>query len=400
VGKEEELRAQAEVESEVRMAEILGRPTTPEQPVTEPEVEAPEAVFEEPEVKLYEEPVVEAAEPEPVAEAAEDVLSGDDALAWLESLTVGKEEELRAQAEVESETRMAEILGRPTTPEQPVPEPEVEAPEAVFEELEPELEDTLYEEPVAEAVEPELEAEAPVVEEPEPEPIIQMVEEPVAEAAEPELEAEALPVEEPEPEPVTQMLEEPVVEAAELELEAETPAVEEPEPEPVTQLLEEPVSEAVERELAVETPAVEEPELEVVTPPVEEPEPEPVMQVAEEPEPVTLMVEEPVAEAAGPTQDELDEMRNHLKRKRSDHETRLKLSRALWNIGEIKEAMKNYGTLIKSGAKMGEIYEDLQQYLTTHPKDSDVLRTLGDAYMKDGDLDRALEIYNEAMNTL
>ena len=99
-------------------------------------------------------------------------------------------------------------------------------------------------------------------------------------------------------------------------------------------------------------------------------------------------------------EDELDEMRNHLKRKRSDHDTRLKLSRALWSTGEIKEAMKNYGTLIKSGAKMGEIYEDLQQYLTTHPKDSDLLRTLGDAYMKDGDLDRALEIYNEAMNTL
>jgi cytochrome c-type biogenesis protein CcmH/NrfG len=62
--------------------------------------------------------------------------------------------------------------------------------------------------------------------------------------------------------------------------------------------------------------------------------------------------------------------------------------------------MKNYGTLIKSGAKMGEIYEDLQEYLQTHPKNSDVLRTLGDAYMKDGDLDRALEIYNEAMHTL
>ncbi len=93
-------------------------------------------------------------------------------------------------------------------------------------------------------------------------------------------------------------------------------------------------------------------------------------------------------------------MRNHLKRKRSDHNTRLTYSRALCDAGDIKEAMKNYGVLIKSGAKMEEIYQDLQAYLETNPKDSDVLRTLGDAYMKDGVLERALEIYNEAMSIL
>ncbi len=45
-------------------------------------------------------------------------LSGDDALAWLESLTSGKEDELRAQAELDSEARIAEIMGRRTTPVQ------------------------------------------------------------------------------------------------------------------------------------------------------------------------------------------------------------------------------------------------------------------------------------------
>ncbi len=54
---------------------------------------------------------VEAAQV--VAPAEEDeLMSGDDALAWLQSFTVGKEEELQALAERESADRVAEILGR------------------------------------------------------------------------------------------------------------------------------------------------------------------------------------------------------------------------------------------------------------------------------------------------
>ena len=252
----------------------------------------------EPEMEVIKEPMAEVAEAELFAEAvltapeAEgDLMSGDDALAWLESLTIGKEEELRAQAEVDSEARIAEILGRRTTPDRV--EPVEEAVVETVSELEPELEATVIQETVAEAAEPELLAEVPAVSEPEPEPEMEVIEEAMAEVAE--------------------QLEET----------------------------------AQDSEL-----------------------------------------------------DELEEMRNHLKRKRSDHNTRLTFSRALWAAGDIKEAMKNYGLMIKSGAKMDEIHHDLQEYLETHPKDSDVLRTLGDAYMKDGALERALEIYNEAMSTL
>ncbi|MDF1514662.1 MAG: hypothetical protein P1S60_12715, partial [Anaerolineae bacterium] len=112
------------------------------------------------------------------------------------------------------------------------------------------------------------------------------------------------------------------------------------------------------------------------------------------------IVAAPATEAATSQEVDLEEMRNHLKRKRSDHDMRLTYSRALWAAGDIKEAMKNYGALIRSGAKMEEVYDDLQLYLETHPKDSEVLKTLGDAYMKDGHLERALEIYNEAMGAI
>ena len=176
--------------------------------------------------------------------------------------------------------------------------------------------------------------------------------------------------------------EEPEIEAAEPEPTAEIPVIKEPEPEPAMIEIEETAVSAVEASAVAK---VSEPGPELETIKTKEPEIEAIEEKA----------------SAQPTEsDALEEMRNHLKRKRSDHDTRLTFSRALCAAGEIKEAMKNYGTLIKSGAKMEEIYQDLQTYLETHPKDSEVLRTLGDAYMKDGDLERALEIYNEAMSIL
>lgn len=62
--------------------------------------------------------------------------------------------------------------------------------------------------------------------------------------------------------------------------------------------------------------------------------------------------------------------------------------------------MKHYTTLIKAGALMEDIMADLKRYVTERPKSSSTLRTLGDAYMKEGLLDKALESYNRAMELL
>jgi tetratricopeptide (TPR) repeat protein len=98
-------------------------------------------------------PAAEPAAPAPAAEAAvtpdwlegEGMPSGEEALAWLEQIAAGKEEELQAQVEAEIEARTAEIMGRPR-PEEPqavVPE----EPVAPFEQAAP-----FAEEPSAAAV--------------------------------------------------------------------------------------------------------------------------------------------------------------------------------------------------------------------------------------------------------
>ncbi|MCX7682330.1 MAG: tetratricopeptide repeat protein, partial [Anaerolineae bacterium] len=72
---------------------------------------------------------VEAA-PEEVPPAwleGEEPPSGEEALAWLEQLMRGKEEELQEQARLEAEARLAEIMGRPAPP----PEERVEVPPVV-----------------------------------------------------------------------------------------------------------------------------------------------------------------------------------------------------------------------------------------------------------------------------
>ena len=164
IGKEDQLRAEAEQEGESRMAAIMGRkPVEPAKPI-EPEPEPTEpkdlslsdvvtpvaeagagliglagmavaGVAHTVHGEAEEQPVAEA---EPVAEVAsavesapapelpEAMPSADDALAFLARLAAGKEDQLRAEAEQEGESRMAAIMGRkPVEPEKPIePEPE------------------------------------------------------------------------------------------------------------------------------------------------------------------------------------------------------------------------------------------------------------------------------------
>ena len=270
------------------MDEILGRkPTAKPEPAPVAEVAPP------PPPEPGPAPVAEAPAPEG------DLMSGDDALAWLQSLSAGKEDELRAQAAVESQARVDEILGR-----KPAAKPEPT--------------------PVAEVAPP-----------PPPEPVA-VIEQPVVEAAPP-----------PAPEP-TLVAEAPVLEVApELEPVAELPA----EPEPV-------------EEVASFGPATR------------------------HAKPIT------------PTTDLLEAMRARVEKNPDDHETRLHLARSLWAAEEVKESISHYAYLIRENEKTNLVVEDLRQYVVQRPKDALVLRTLGDAYMNEGLLEQALEIYNQAMNLL
>ena len=429
VGKEDELRVQAEAESEARVDEILGHEPAVREPEPEPgpepevEVAAPTAaemefvdiVVAEPSVTVVESPADEDAEA-PTQQG--DLMSGDDALAWLQSLTAGKEEELRVQAEaapVEPEPEEAEtvIAEPPEAPiEVPKAEPVVEAPEPLVEEELEAGEDAavwlseLSPEKASELeAQLEFEGEAAVPDQerdrgyfgwsafggkPEEVPASPAALEVVAadESAEPAPALPDLPAVEPEVATT-----EPV-EAVALPAEVAAPPAE--------------VAESiVEKPAIVDQPATaEEPMMEAEVPPSEAPA---TVLVAEPAETAAPPAEEevpapaemrPEAEPSAATAEDLDEMRAYTKRKRSDHAARLSLARALWYAGEIQESMQTYGRLIKSGARSDEVMADLEQYVESGPANASVMRTFGDAYMKCGDLDKALEIYNRAMELL
>jgi ribonuclease E len=155
-GKEDQLRAQAEQEAEARMAEIMGRkPSESRAPKPGPE-ETPKtaglaaAVLG---VTAIAAGVATAKkEEQPPAEVPEEMPGAE----------VGREDELRAQAEQEAGARMAAIMAR-TAPLEPA-EPIEEAP-ATAAVIEPEAETEIAEGPITEEateiVEPAAEAELP-----------------------------------------------------------------------------------------------------------------------------------------------------------------------------------------------------------------------------------------------
>jgi tetratricopeptide (TPR) repeat protein len=102
-GKEVQLQAEAQREADVRMAAIMGR-----KPV-EPVAESPQ-------------PVEPAASVAGTAEVPEEMPSADDALAFLAKLASGKEDQLRAEAQLEADARMDAIMGRKLGAAKPTPE--------------------------------------------------------------------------------------------------------------------------------------------------------------------------------------------------------------------------------------------------------------------------------------
>ncbi len=132
-GKEDQLRAQAQQEADVRMAEIMGRKPAEAAPAAE-EKQAPikmtvpaatVAAVAAGLAAMTTTPEEKPAEPEAPASVPEEMPSADDALAFLSRLAAGKEDQLRAQAEQEAEARMDEIMGRkPGQSRAPKPGPE------------------------------------------------------------------------------------------------------------------------------------------------------------------------------------------------------------------------------------------------------------------------------------
>jgi tetratricopeptide (TPR) repeat protein len=378
-GKEEELRAQAQAEAELRMAEIMGRVAPAEVPPEKvvPEEEAfalptEEAVappaeepfgwtqFGEPEAPpeavtaVEEAPSVEeiAPAPAPAAEEAplpawlegEGMPSGDEALAWLEQLAAGKEEELRAQAQAEAELRMVEIMGRVAPAEAP---PEEAMPEKEAFAL------------------PTEEAVAPPAEEPFG----------WTQFGEPEAPPEAVAAVE-ETSPIEKV---PWEAAAEIPLEeaALPPAVEEMAWEAAPEI---PLEEIAPPPAVEQVPGVAEIEM-----------PEPLKEAVAPPAPEIPAVEAP----SGPFAAERVYLKDHPR----DYTAWLTLAQALWQATERQEALEAYTRVIRAGKFLDKVIADLEECVIQWP-DASTQRALGDAYMKDGRLQEALSVYRRALGTL
>ncbi|MBU0703746.1 MAG: tetratricopeptide repeat protein, partial [Chloroflexi bacterium] len=260
----------------------------------------------------------EFGEPEAQIEVApawldsDQVPSGDEALAWLEQLAEGKEEELQAQIKAEAEVRMAEIMGRPVPAEPP-------APEIAPEEPPPAPPDAVGEARLEEALALQFgEAFG------------------WTEFGEPEVQIGPAPA---------------------------IPPVEEAPP---------PVIEEV----------VGIVEIEAAAPPPEK---------AIAPPPVVPTIKAP----AGPFADE----RAYLNANPRDYDAWLALARALWQANEQEESLTAYYRVTRSGKLIEAVIPDLEGYLEQQP-DVRVHQALGDAYMKNGQLQEALDLYRRALEIL
>ena len=71
--------------------------------------------------------------------------------------------------------------------------------------------------------------------------------------------------------------------------------------------------------------------------------------------------------------------------------------------GNVDDALKQYGKLIKKGKRLDDVISDLDQALTGDVSNEacvEILQTLGDAYMKADQLQAALDSYTKAEELL
>jgi cytochrome c-type biogenesis protein CcmH/NrfG len=122
---------------------------------------------------------------------------------------------------------------------------------------------------------------------------------------------------------------------------------------------------------------------EIVAPPVAVAQPKP-----REPESVVDRTSDPFAA-----------QKAYLKENPRDYDTWLKLARALWQADRREESLEAYSRLIRASKFIDVVTTELEQYLETWP-DVAIQRVLGDAYMKGNQLEKALELYRQALEHL
>jgi tetratricopeptide (TPR) repeat protein len=71
----------------------------------------------------------------------------------------------------------------------------------------------------------------------------------------------------------------------------------------------------------------------------------------------------------------------------------------MWQANEREGSLEAYSRVIRSGRHLDMVIQELEAYLRQWD-DASTRRVLGDAYMKDGRLQEALDLYRQALDTL
>jgi cytochrome c-type biogenesis protein CcmH/NrfG len=345
-----------------------------------------------------EEEVPKPPAPTPALTAEEEVTEDDTTPEWLKIVEGEEPPATPVEAEVEEEPVSSDVLEEQddfsTGWLQSISE---EAAAEAGADISEEVADEIPEPPAAEtpewltSIEEDAEEELAVEEIPDMAAIFgdEDEEEPAA-VAEPEaepIEPEEVSPPPPEPEPVQPE------EAAPPTTEISPDEPEEPVDKPT--MVPEWLQEIADEKPSADAEPVIEPEW---LPEVREPEPQPDVQpVAEEewqpeaeaeaeappaPPPAPVVDEEPAAAPPAPPSDEV-----------------IEANRAVQS-GDIDSAIKQFNSIIKKGKLLEEAIEEIKEALRRHPVNVELWQVLGDAYMKENNLQEALDAYSKAENLL
>ncbi len=84
----------------------------------------------------------------------------------------------------------------------------------------------------------------------------------------------------------------------------------------------------------------------------------------------------------------------------SADDEQLRMAQAAMKAGDLNAAMKNYQLLIETGSGLGLVIADLETAVKQNPRHAALRRLLGDAYMRNGQLQKALDTYRQALGLL
>jgi tetratricopeptide (TPR) repeat protein len=143
----------------------------------------------------------------------------------------------------------------------------------------------------------------------------------------------------------------------------------------------------------VALPAVEEPE---EVPPVAEEVALPVVEEREE----ELPVPEAAAEEEVAPPSRADELVEQLKTRPRDTKLRLELARLYAGEQDWDDAFAQYGKLISARKQLPEVIQDLEPLEQKEVDRVQLYQLLGDAYMHQDQLDKALQMYRQARQSL